>query len=830
VNTISKIEAALLGIGYSADALLRDYQFADVLTNDGVTCGVELAAFTQIPASFRTAAFGVIVGSDDPQAAVRARRALGAPVFFSVDSESVGVWSVEATTGPRLLERVAVEKLESLFARYHDRWSPQALHRAKAFQFHERETQFDFIDLGLLTAIEKEVRTKLHDVMADVVSILLPDQQDQDAEKVAFRVTFRLLAAKILADRDHPSSLIWRDQSVGNVINGIEDYYGLSKLSASTGPAPVEKSQAAWERLKSAISLRNISADSLAFVYENTLVTADTRKLFGTHSTPQTVAEYIVSQIDFKRFDLERLRIVEPFTGAGIFLVAALQHLRDVLPREWSPAQRHAFLIERMHGAELDVFACEVATLSLILADYPNANGWHIRPCDLFTKGSLETLLEGATVIFCNPPFEDFSQDERQEYPDAFANSASKASVALNAAIDASPEALGFVLPRGFLQQSRYRRLRERLAERYGRIELVSLPDRVFEKATYPCSLVIAGDRRESGLSHTVRLTSKVVKDQDRSQFMSSRLVSSENHSIRSAASGELWVGALDGIWDYLADRPRLGDHADVYRGLQWRIQREGVYNEPGPLLKRGVYLPADSLRPFQLFNPVWLSIDPAVNLRPAPLSRAWSEPKVLINNQRRSRGPWRLSAAADRTGLLASQQFTGIWPHGRFNVECLVAILNGPLASAYVTEHSTDHDFTNVMIQALPLPAELDRLRLQEAVRIYEELLKQKVESLLAADIDAHLNRALLEIDAIVLQGYDLPPRLERKLLNYFGGAKRPTPHPFDGWLPHDFRGFVPLHEWLTSSQEKNRGTWVLDIFTPASSAENDAVNWFLN
>ena len=40
--------------------------------------------------------------------------------------------------------------------------------------------------------------------------------------------------------------------------------------------------------------------------------------------------------------------------------------------------------LERLAGDELDAFACEVAALSLILADYPNANGWRIHEVDLF--------------------------------------------------------------------------------------------------------------------------------------------------------------------------------------------------------------------------------------------------------------------------------------------------------------------------------------------------------------------------------------------------------------------------------------------------------------
>ncbi len=831
MNVLASIEHGLRALGYEATALHRAYSFADVLEPAAETRTVALAAFTQAPESFRSAAFGVVQDEPDSGAAVMANRALGAPIFFSIDADDVGVWAVGARQMPRLLERVRVDQLVDLFDRYRERWTPQALHRAKAIGLTRGPVQVDFIDAGLLPAIEQEVQLKLHQTMADVLQLLLTGDADRDSEKAAFRLTFRLLAAKILIDHQHPSASNWNRSDVEAVLDGIQAYYGLGLLGADVAAVSPDRAAAAWARLGRSITLRNISSDSLAFVYENTLVTADTRKLFGTHSTPRPVAEYILSRIDLSRFDPNTVRVVEPFAGAGIFLVAALRELRDLLPPEWSAERRHQFLIERISGAELDVFACEVATLSLILADYPNSNGWHVRSTDLFKKGALDAFLKDATVILCNPPFEDFTSDERGDYPESFAISRSKAMVALSAAIDAAPYALGFVMPRGVLQQKQYRQLRARLAAHYGRIELVSLPDRIFEKATYPCALVIATDRRPAEkTAKPVRLSAITVADAGRASFLSEGAVTSVREALRLAPEGDLWIGKLDALWSYLEDAPRLGDYADIFRGLQWRSQRSGVFEEPGAMRERGVYKPADSLAPFHLMNPVWLSIDPALSYRLGPLQRPWDKSKVVINNQRLSRGPWRLAAAADDSGLWASQQFTGLRPIAEYDANVLAAILNGPLANAFVTEHSTDHDFTNVMLASMPLPRKLDTAALEEAVREYESALEEKLQTLLPADRgDDRLNRLLVWIDALVLDGYDLPPRLERQLFSYFEGRKRPTLHDFRGWLPDDLKGYMPLYEWLTKDHGANRGAWVLDVFKPAPAEENDALSRFL-
>ena len=89
MSAVQIIEAELLKLGYAPDALIRDYRFADVLST-GDERNVALAAFTQTPESYRSAAFGVIVNTTDPSAIV-GRRALGAPIFFAIGDSDVGV-------------------------------------------------------------------------------------------------------------------------------------------------------------------------------------------------------------------------------------------------------------------------------------------------------------------------------------------------------------------------------------------------------------------------------------------------------------------------------------------------------------------------------------------------------------------------------------------------------------------------------------------------------------------------------------------------------------------------------------------------------------------
>jgi type I restriction-modification system DNA methylase subunit len=833
LSALKTIEQELRKLGYAAETLFHDYSFADVLSAGGEQRRVDLAAFTQVPESYRSAAFAVISGAIDEKT-ITERRSLGAPILFAIGQDDVGVWRVGAQAGPRLIERVALDALPQLFLRNAESWKPLAVHRAKSLSQHHVAYQLDFVDLGLLPAIEHEVEIKLDRLLEQVIRQLLKGLEPE-REESAFRATFRLLAAKILLDREHPAALSWAEAPVEDVLAGIEAYYNLTKFStALINDVPEASVTTAWTMLRQAISFRNISSDSLAFVYENTLVTADTRKRFGTHSTPRQLAEYVVSRLDLSRFDIDSLTIFEPFTGAGSLLVAALRHLRDLLPEGLTAEQRHALLVPRIRGAEIDTFACEVATLSLILADYPNANGWKIQEADLFREDTLAEKLANATVVLCNPPWEDFDATERAEYPTIASRSFSKPMAVLRTVLESKPAALGFILPQGFLRQKQYAELRQQIADLYHEVELTSLPDRIFQRAGLETALLVANGLRDQERTGPARLISTVVEDRDRIQFLANGRVSSERRRSKQVTGGDLWIGALDELWEQLDRYPRLGSLADVYRGLKWWKQEEGRSHEPRPGFVPGVFKPSDSLTQFQMGDLCYLDMDPDKAMFPGPLNRPWALPKVLTNVARLSRGPWRIAAAYDATGLVASQSFFGIWPTSKkLPAEALEAILNGPLTNAFLFERASNQHFTNELLKQLPMPKRADLDAIVDAVHRYKNAITiaRGFESRERDEISDVLDQHLVEIDAAVLQAYDLSPRLERRLLEFFRGheGERRTGHGFAGWLPSDFTAYIPLHEYLGPLVKENRGAWAIEAFKPAPESETAALRRYL-
>ena len=63
---------------------------------------------------------------------------------------------------------------------------------------------------------------------------------------------------------------------------------------------------------------------------------------------------------------------------------------------------------------------------------------------------------------------------------------------------------------------------------------------------------------------------------------------------------------------------------------------------------------------------------------------------------------------------------------------------------------------------------------------------------------------QTLRVIDAIVLSGYDLAPRVERELLDYFNGQERVVPFQFGAYFPPDFEPCYSLRDYLSKGFSK--------------------------
>ena len=140
------------------------------------------------------------------------------------------------------------------------------------------------------------------------------------------------------------------------------------------------------------------------------------RKLYGIHSTPRSIARYIVEHLPVEQLGQDERVVIEPCAGHAVFLVAALKRLRDLLGPDWTGQARHRYFAKRLQGFEQDPFAREISKLCLTLADFPNPNGWSLEKADVFTSRRFIEALADARIALCNPPFEEFKASERRHY------------------------------------------------------------------------------------------------------------------------------------------------------------------------------------------------------------------------------------------------------------------------------------------------------------------------------------------------------------------------------------------------------------------------------
>ena len=754
-------------LGYRDDAIRRNYAYSDVWVASGGTRSVPLVAFTQTPPSYRSAAFAVDEGSqEEAPGLVEGHRALGAPLFFVIEGETVSSWQVFARKPPTLLERFPIDHLPKTFHNHREEWAPDVIHRAKSIGRVDSTYQRDFVDIGLIPAIEGEIHTKLDSLIREAVADVR-NVGNNDTMRLFFRGVFRLLAAKILTDRQHEWAMRWNADRVADVLSAMGNYYLLGNDTQIWPATILALLDPVWATFRAGFNVANISADDLAYVYESTLVTPKARAQFGTHSTPRHVADYILDRFRLWEFGVAPPNVYEPFAGAGVFLGSALRQMRDGLPHDWSDKKRHDLLIRHIGGSEVDPFACEVAKLSLILADYPNANGWQIEETDLFKKGALAQRLKKADVILCNPPFGSFRPREREAYREANAIDGSKAVFALETALQAQPRMLGFVVPNTLLVDRRYRNQRRLVEQLYREVELVSLPDGVFNVSQIETALLIARDHRQP--KDFQRIRSTAVYDADKRRFAVDREASHTTEEVRqpgTSCGGSLWVPRLNQVWAALANRPMLGALVRGHWGLRWhggQKKTPRAFDHPGPDRLPG-YMDSSALYQFVLDAPRFLDVKCEAIF--AGGNYAWDAPKILCNAGRLSRGYWRLAAAVDREGRLASQQFIAFWPNdnaGDVDLDAIVALLNGPVVNAFLTEHSFDKRFRIGTLERAPLPLRIPD-GLGDLSRAYAAAAGHKGSD------PAELAALLDEIDAVVLDSYSLPQGLKRDLLAALG------------------------------------------------------------
>lgn len=715
-------------------------------------------------------------------------------------------WWKQGATSPQYLESIPIAQIQRFFHEHKEEFSPSAVYRAKTWGRFESVYQLSFVDLGLMPIVEQQVGESLGHLIERVIGELKRflgwHEIDDFQGKWLIQAIFWLISAKILHDKQVDGFLDLNLTNVTQVFDSVGRHYETKPLAIGS-KKKLEALEESARLIRQFSSLVLTTTEALAHVYENTMISSETRSELGTHSTPSFLVDYIVGNLAdwIKEIPVNERSVFEPACGHAAFLVSAMRLLTELLPPEKStPSRRRQYLRTRLHGIDLDSFALELARLSLTLTDIPNPDGWDLQCQDMFVNDNLVRRAKTNTILLANPPFDNFTPQQTGEYQKEtpkiqFFN---KSAEMLWRTVPYLPigGVFGVVLPQTFLHSDNAALLRKFLITECELKEVCLFPDKVFQFSDSESAIIIG--RRK--LPATQRLTRyRRVRERDFSVFRSeyksttSRFVQQDEFranetSLRLPELQEVWIACKS--YPTMASIALLGRGIEYYSDLGTHVftvsrQRVSGAQQGFSTLSAGTQL-------HELPSICWLNLDKSVIRRPGT-GTVIGKGQVLLNAAPVSRGPWRLKALIDAKGHPVTGNFITVRQiNASCSLEMLWAFLNSPVANAYAYCHlGKRHNIINDM-RKIPIPKYDNWGPVHRAAVRY-------LKAASTGDAANVLAELLLQVDSEVLKLYALPEYLESSLLALFTGWDRAgVPFPQAGYIPSELGGCTDLATFL--------------------------------
>lgn len=847
-QSAASLKPLLEECGYTGARLQTKYRMGNV--------EIPLVGFATRERDMDSACIAVVDGGSDPIAAVRSCYELAAPVVWVRHNGSVDWWIQKQST-PVRFQSTPVGQFAALVRQYKDKLDPISIYQGRTLARINPAKQLDFVDEGLLPLRREEAGKKLHDTVESMIAATLKAMRrsnpGKDALRDVFTSVFRMLAGKILKDKgigNFPSVDLSKPKAV---LHAVAAHYDTSNKKPHPPLSGYDVLKNAAALLDTAGSFAVVSPESLAYVYEHTLVTKDLRKKLGIHATPPWLVDYMVWQLyDWVReIPVEDRHVFEPACGHAPFLLSMMRLLRMEMHGKTDKAV-HAYLKDHIHGVEIDDFAREIARLSLTLADIPNPNGWDLQSGDMFASDVLPRVAKKARIFLSNPPYEAFTEKQRKDHGQQGnpITATTKAVEMLKRTLPSLPPGgvFGVVMPVGVLHDKETKTLREELLKEFGLSEINVFADNLFEHADHEVA-VLMGRRKMPGREPPVLMYRRVREGgmaafRERLAFSWERKVSSDRFSQSDDA--DLRVPELDELWAYLSAGPTLGTVATIGNGLifngrthpnaRWTIRDATALSG-----EFGFATVDHDLQIFSLPTLRKLNLDPA-GLQCLRAGGPTGQPQVLYNYAPVARQPWKLKATLDDMGRALTSRFCAVRPKdGGPSALYLWAVLNSPVANAFVYDMLGKRDILVGTMRKMPVPArsKAHETAIEQAAAFYRQLAAQVVTTddatpnlfshstahAAPSPTRAQVRDALLAMDAAVLRAYALPVRLERRLLDLFNGAERKgVGCAFGDYFSAEFKSLVPLHKYISAGYRGSTVDQVAARMKPDGSSAGTA------
>ena len=186
-----------------------------------------------------------------------------------------------------------------------------------------------------------------------------------------------------------------------------------------------------------AYDFQYIPVETLSAIYEQFLRAEEDVKQTGAIYTPEILADYLLSEVNWAKKLTRGMKILDPACGSGIFLVLAYRRLIEMElakhpDQKLSPQELKSILLESLYGVERKQYACHVTEFSLILTllhyvdppelhknhdfKFPNLHNERIVESDFFDD-NLIFLQQGLKFdwIVGNPPWIELKPNTKNE-------------------------------------------------------------------------------------------------------------------------------------------------------------------------------------------------------------------------------------------------------------------------------------------------------------------------------------------------------------------------------------------------------------------------------
>lgn len=831
-----------------------DEQLATQFTFDNVT--VPIVAFAGKPWDSWSACIAVVDAEGDSRAAAARVHPLGAPTVFACDQSGVDWWK-QGPSGPTTSRQIAWDVLGETISQFKADLRPDRIYGAKLRKADAQGAQLWFFDAGLMPAVEQHRGEALCRLIEGVTAKLRRSLglqlNSRQAQEDLYRTVFWLLAAKILHDKNVPNFINIDLTDVEEVFDRIGKHHGETDRFPPFGePGRPAIDEAAIQIAKCG-SLADVSSESLAFVNENALIDKaagtklgnaadyDIRKELGIHSTPSILVNHMLAQLWplIEQIDEADRHVLEPACGHAPFLTAAMRWLRD-WGTEKNFEARHRYLKTHLHGIEADAFAIEISKLALLLADAPHGNRWDVKVNDMFATGVLRGAAKKSMILLANPPYEPFTQEAKSHYAKVGApvTAITKAVEMLNRTLPNLPKGavFGVVVPQGTLHDKESAQVRKFLVEECELLEIDVFADNLFEHGDHEVAVLMGRRRIAERKPNTLiyrRVREREMRSfKERMEFSSHQRVPQTRFLARQEAT--LFLPDLAEVWDYLTPFPKLDSAIHVQQGRQ--------YWEQDQLEKKSLL----SIRKKAGWTPAVLTADDDYNVWDGP-RRLWLDPsdatfrprgggakpgvsQVILNYAPVAREPWRLKPFIDEQGIGVSSRFLVFRPSANGpSLQTIWALLMSPVANAYAYCWSGKRETLVKEWRAFPIPEfpEDGEKRIAAAVDQYFATVRRAEEQFMKPKNERAVQQALRAVDAEVLRSYDLPPKLERALLNLFQRTRSEPDRNirkgvgcnFESYFPPDFTPCIPLHEYLSEQYRESTAGRLATRLQPARS-----------